>query len=408
MTIGIVAATANASRASFEERQTQTHERVKPRGTRALARVACVTRHGARAPLRITTTTDDGESTRWRALMLDVEHRRKLRTSARVRDEDEASASEAEDGEPRDASGELTIRGAREMMDLGQRVIRKWLIDEEKFLSSEFANAVRLGEVKVRSTAARRCVMSAQSVIYGGWGDVSSRVLEIEVRSKEQESMFPKPGKACERLNDFFKSEVEVAERESRASLGKHPALARIRDELEAQSGGAATEVTVWDKLQCMLNHDMELPEGVTAEDVGALLTSMERRYFTLFSRPEIAALVGGRLLRELCDEMASPEPFKLSIFSGHDSSLIALFAALGVLDVGVRAWPATASALIFETWHMLDGTRGVRAVYNGKPLMLTPKSRASDGMTSYDDFKAFVDARVPSDFEAACRVSKL
>jgi len=94
----------------------------------------------------------------------------------------------------------------------------------------------------------------------------------------------------------------------------------------------------------------------------------------------------------------------KPSLYSGPDSTLMSLFAALGALGTLVVEWPRTASSLIFETWRMTDGTLGVRAVYNGEPLALTPTSRASDGITRYEDFESFVRRRVPADFAAACR----
>ena len=53
----------------------------------------------------------------------------------------------------------------------------------------------------------------------------------------------------------------------------------------------------------------------------------------------------------------------------------------------------------------MTDGTLGVRAVYNGEPLALTPTSRASDGITRYEDFESLKCAATrPADFTAACR----
>ena len=377
-----------------------------------LERVQLMFRHGDRTP--ITATAEDcAEAPRaWATMTLDAARARALCARGDVR----ASWRDALYHRGEAWEGQLTTRGHAQMTALGREIIREWLIEGCGFLSSDFRAVVREGEVKVRSTAVRRCVQSAQSALVGGWGEDDDRTdgshagasaqLEIEVRAKEHESMFPKPGSACERLNVLFKEAYEPAERASREAFADAPHLARIRDGMEAQRNTRVGLTMVWDPLQCRVNHGMALPEGVRESDVAELLTMMERRHFTLFSDAEAAALVGGRLLREICDEMVSPEKFKLSIYSGHDSSLIALFAALGVLGEGVRTWPKTASSLIFETWRMRDGTRSVRAVYNGRPLMLTPKSRASDGMTPYDDFKSFVDARVPSDFAAACRAS--
>ena len=407
LTAACLASPLASRRASADD---ASHSRVaKPPGdVAALERVQLMFRHGDRTPITATAEDCDGANATWSSLTLDAERSRALARRGDVRE----SWRDKLYHRGLAWEGQLTTRGAAQMHALGREIIREWLIERCGFLSGDFARVVRDGEVKVRSTAVKRCVQSAQSALAGGWDDESddaSAQLEIEVREKERESMFPKPGSACERLSVLFKEAYEPAEHASREAFANAPHLARIRDGMEAQRNTRAGLTMVWDPLQCRVNHGMALPEGVRESDVAELLTMMERRHFTFFSDADAASLVGGRLLREICEEMVSPEKVKLCIYSGHDSSLIALFAALGVLGEGVREWPKTASSLIFETWRMRDGTRSVRAVYNGQPLMLTSTSRASDGLTPYDDFKAFVDSRVPSDFAAACRVpSKL
>ena len=230
--------------------------------------------------------------------------------------------------------------------------------------------------------------------------------LVVEVRTKERETMFPKPGSTCARLNEVFARSWAPDARED-AEAFRNENLAALRDGIAEARGKAVGLVMVWDPLQCRVNHlseGMTLPLGVTVEEVARLLTLMERRHFATFASPEASPLIGSQLLREICEEMVAPGDVKLSLYSGHDSTLMSIFAALGALGTLVVEWPRTASSLIFETWRMTDGTLGVRAVYNGEPLALTPTSRASDGITRYEDFESFVRRRVPADFTAACR----
>jgi len=387
----------------------------KPRDARALVRVQIVFRHGDRTPITgLCPRYEDVEA--WKKLLLAPSERDALRARARVPAAWEARGLYAK-GESWE--GELTRRGSAQMRALGREVIADWLIGELKFLSSNFDEARARGEVKVRSTAVARCVASAQSVLAGGWPTVSSSssspsseignsdgALVVEVREKERETMFPKPGSACARLNEVFaRSWAPDAREDAEAFANKN--LAVLRDGIAEARGKAAGLVMVWDPLQCRVNHladGMTLPLGVTVEEVARLLTLMERRHFATFASPEASPLIGSQLLREICEEMVAPGDVKLSLYSGHDSTLMSIFAALGALGTAIVEWPRTSSSLIFETWRMTDGTLGVRAVYNGEPLALTPSSRPSDGITRYEDFESFVRRRVPADFAAACR----
>jgi len=413
----IVAAAATASftlplassRCDDDERNATTTKRHHD-DARELLRAQLVFRHGDRTPITGLAPGDEMRET-WMEMVLTERMRSDMRSRGRVDATWERRGLYAR-GEAWE--GRLTRRGAEQMRKLGEKVIRKRLIEEEKLLSGDFERAVNNGEVKVRSTAVSRCVESAQSALLGGWptsrgaenaaGDNASSSLEIEVRTKENETMFPKPGSACERLSAVFRSAWAPDASEERDAFGR-VGLRRLRDAVAAHTGKPAGVTQVWDPLQCRVNHDMALPDGVSVADVSHLLALMERRHFAAFASPEASPLIGSQLLREICDEMVAPGNLKLSIYAGHDSTLMALFAALGTLGKGVKVWPRTASLLIFETWRMRDGSIAVRAVYNGEPLALTPKSRESDGMTSYDDFKSFVDSRVPRDFVAACKL---
>ena len=224
----------------------------------------------------------------------------------------------------------------------------------------------------------------------------------IEVREKERETMFPKPGSACDRLSEVFRGAMASNDEK----FTHDETLARLRESIETAREKKAGLLEVWDPLQCRINHDLPLPRGVTKDQVRSLLTMMEDRHFATFTSPLANGIMGTQLLREICEEMGEHGgKVKLSLYAGHDSTIMALFSALGTLGSTLTTWPPTGSSLIFETWRMKDGSVGVRAVYNGEPMALTPKSRERDGLTSYADFKAYVKTRVPEDYVAACKL---
>jgi hypothetical protein len=83
--------------------------------------------------------------------------------------------------------------------------------------------------------------------------------------------------------------------------------------------------------------------------------------------------LAGGRLLRELAEESRDAivaltnggESPKLSVFSGHDSSILALLAVLGAFP---GEWPPVASTVLVETWLVDRRDAGARAPGIGRP----------------------------------------
>ena len=180
----------------------------------------------------------------------------------------------------------------------------------------------------------------------------------------------------------------------------------------------------MWEPLQARANHGLELPENVTGADVALIRRAAEVRYINRATNAEGAGLTGGRLLRELANEAAAfaanESRTKLSVYSGHDSTIIALLAVLGAFQ---GEWPPVASTVVVETWRVggsgrrtgragrWEGRRGgemVGVLFNGEVLPL-PGCAGQDpthrgGLCALDKFVAMADERDPRDYEAACK----
>ena len=167
------------------------------------------------------------------------------------------------------------------------------------------------------------------------------------------------------------------------------------------------------------------MPEGVTGADVALIRRAAEVRYINRATNAEGAGLTGGRLLRELANEAAAfaanESRTRLSVYSGHDSTIIALLAVLGAFQ---GEWPPVASTVVVETWRVGgsgrphwssralgrvgEGGEMVRVLFNGEVLPL-PGCAGQDpthrgGLCALDKFVAMADERDPRDYEAACK----
>lgn len=312
----------------------------------------------------------------------------------------------------------------------------------------------------------------------------SPEPLPIEVRDRMRESMFPNPGMACERQIELMRSlDGDPSVKAAEAAAWERASLTVVRQEVHRRNldarraerelaaakanaaevsspesiGGEATvasvserpapgpatnpnasklardprlpsATSVWEPLQARANHGLPLPGGVADDDLAAIRRAAEVRYINRATNAEGAALAGGRLLRELADEAHAVarggSSTRLAVYSGHDSSIIALLAVLGAFG---GEWPPVASTVVVETWtpsreanavgrpHWSarlgmtreEGEDMVRVVFNGEVLPLEGCAGQDPirggGLCSLDAFRAMAHARDPKDYRAAC-----
>ena len=70
-------------------------------------------------------------------------------------------------------------------------------------------------------------------------------------------------------------------------------------------------------------------------------------------------------------DSSSGSNEEKLSIFSGHDTVIAPVLAALNVYKDELCVWPPYASRIVFELWERQGTDRRlyVRVIYNGKDV---------------------------------------
>ena len=247
----------------------------------------------------------------------------------------------------------------------------------------------------MRALDGDRCVQNAEA---RAWESEALRAVRMEVherngaRRRASASQKQRRGKEKENKTAEMAEAVEApagaaslaaaasGEGESSAASVAEPSAFRNVTALGSNtttpsvvSSRLPSATSVWEPLQARLNHGLPLPVGVTPDDVARIREAAEVRYVNRAANAEGAALAGGRLLRELAEEshdaiVASTnggESPKLSVFSGHDSSILALLAVLGAFP---GEWPPVASTVLVETWLVDRRDAGARAPGIGRP----------------------------------------
>jgi hypothetical protein len=246
----------------------------------------------------------------------------------------------------------------------------------------------------MRALDGDRCVQNAEA---RAWESEALRAVRMEVherngarrrasasqkqrRGKEKENKTAEMAEAVEAPAGAASLAAAAGEGESSAASVAEPSAFRNVTALGSNtttpsvvSSRLPSATSVWEPLQARLNHGLPLPVGVTPDDVARIREAAEVRYVNRAANAEGAALAGGRLLRELAEESRDAivaltnggESPKLSVFSGHDSSILALLAVLGAFP---GEWPPVASTVLVETWLVDRRDAGARAPGIGRP----------------------------------------
>ncbi|XP_053307498.1 testicular acid phosphatase homolog [Spea bombifrons] len=265
---------------------------------------------------------------------------------------------------------QLTKEGVRQQHALGQYLRKRY----EHFLSPTYSRR----EIYVRSTDYDRTLMSAQANLAGLFPPQSSQLWNPDLRWQPipvhtvpvaQDRLLKFPSKDCPRYYELMKETLQQPDYQNQIRSWKE------FTERLANYTGYNTEHTsthrvwkVYDTLFCQKSHNYTLPPWATLDVLQTLeeITAFDiKSHVELHRSNEKARLTGGILvdaiIRNFSDAIKKSSPLKMVMYSAHDSTLIALQAALKVYN-GIH--PPYASCHIFEFHAESDGTHSVRMYY--------------------------------------------
>jgi len=210
-------------------------------------------------------------------------------------------------------------------------------------------------------------------------------VVPITVRPLEAETMLPNP-KRCPALAKRW-DEVRAATSAEEKGTPDEALLLFASEELGYGAGefrlDQAREVLV-----CARAYGDSLPEQMTDEVLLKLMRLNAQRWFIRFADPIVARLGMGLLVHEIqarldmaasagasadadSDASSGLAVPRCVLYSGHDSTLVPLLAALGITRP--HEWPQYAGSISVELAELpaLPGGLGCRLLYDDAPMPL-------------------------------------
>uniref|UniRef100_A0A7S4AXU8 Uncharacterized protein n=1 Tax=Chrysotila carterae TaxID=13221 RepID=A0A7S4AXU8_CHRCT len=398
--------------------------------------VALVIRHGDRSSIHRLTS----EPTSWRceatkgsaaadalsviAKGFDV---RRLNTGERLARVLRSAAAANGDCEP----GQLTPSGIVQHLTLGKHLSRAYAeilpkVGRERAAMGPLAPL----PVYVRSTDYTRTLLSACALLVGllraeSFGPAPPSRISIDVETNEAVDVMHGVGPASsskvrgdgggERQRAGLCAVAALHAARQQASIVTTAPLRRSLLDVFGNETGAAPTTHIADALYARACHGLPPPCTPRGCVSPSLVTRVWRDADSVYCR-RFAGADGGLaasklsmlpLLRTITSKLtpmlSSPTAPRIALFSGHDTVVAPLLAALSALSAapGACRWPPYASHVAFEVWHPRHAFKAarnrtannfVRIVFNGFPITQYVDG-CDDEFCPFPSFMATIDA---------------
>lgn len=274
------------------------------------------------------------------------------------------------------SKGELTLVGQQQALAFG-----RWLRWRYHLVHGVLPGAHAEGVVNARTTNYSRTIATLQGVLSGLFPG-TAHPITVHTTEEIDEVLYTNV-KSCGRLHQLMQ-DLHRQQREA-SELGADPAVEAVQQRVRAALGLPADHrvsfVELHDAMTSMQTHGKEVPPGMRDEqllrDIDRLATA--RFMHVIAPHPdtgkthEVLRLGMGVLMEMMVRRMEAAAAgeagdTRMFLYSGHDSSLMPLLAALGK---HVEDWPPYLSNLTLELWQQPSGQHFVKVLYNKKELPL-------------------------------------
>ncbi len=274
--------------------------------------------------------------------------------------------------------GQLTAKGMRQHFELGTK-LRKKYIEETGLLPADYHHK----SVYVRSTDIDRTLMSAQSLLLGlyplGSGpNIAHPTIEalpgsfqpIPIHTKEAtDEDVLLVHTHSPRFQDNFQKHVKNHKIwvEKNNDLKRH--YARWSKATGVEIDDLYHLISLGNTLFVYQSNQVPLPKDLSKKDIDQIIDAGKWAFCFMFKPEPVANAVGRPLLGLVVDHLSKAHEsndLKFVLLSGHDSSLLALFSAMGV---ALNEPPPYASHLSFSVYQEANKEPYVVISYNDQIL---------------------------------------
>ena len=293
--------------------------------------------------------------------------------------------------------GQLTRVGAYQARELGQWLRRRfveargndeaggddgwWSFKTDSSETPLLPKTLDPSQLQTHATSIYRSQQTLQNILFGLYPQTTrtsgnDKIVTLVTSDPEKQEFLYSPDRnKCRRLAALH---AQVADFERGvASLTNDEA--EVVNKLGKLFGYEQPKVTCMrSTLVCLRSHGRDLPDGVTHRDVRLLEQANAKLEFRKYASKEYFRLALGQLIPRLLDGLGGDNNnVKLTIFSGHDSTIkpLATILGLGRYD----EWPPYCSSILIEyaqprhrasstTAAGQDGGGYVRILFNREP----------------------------------------
>ena len=276
--------------------------------------------------------------------------------------------------------GQLTPLGMQQEYNLGEKK-RKLLINEKHLLPKQYHRKI----IFIRSTNFDRTLMSANSFLYAlyplGTGPnllnkkpalpEEYQPVPVHTLPKNKDTLLVH-GIANPQQFQMLLTEIVKTSAFQKRQAELQPKFAKWTKSTGMPIHSLMPLIELGDNLLIRNIYHKPLPKGLTQADANEIIATMRWLIVTTYKNPSIGHFAGDPLIKKIIHDIhditQNKSPLKYELFSGHDTTILAVMSALGV---PLEEPPPYASNIEFQLLQESDGKRFVTITYNDKPVTI-------------------------------------
>ncbi|XP_055630394.1 lysosomal acid phosphatase isoform X2 [Toxorhynchites rutilus septentrionalis] len=257
--------------------------------------------------------------------------------------------------------GALSERGSLQMYNLGRNLRPRYyrLLPSNGLYSKD--------NMYIVSSAAERCIMSAQSFMAGFLPPlentnplpISWQPVAVNTLPRDRDTILAQK-KPCPRYEQSLQRLMAYPPKDIRDMNEKYEALYKTLSLSTGENISTILDVELlYNTLEIEKNAGLELPDWTENIFPEKLLPLAERSLSLFTETPLMKKIKGGTIISELLDNMVRkragilmPER-SIFVYSGHDVTLVNLMRALNIIDQSTGK-PDFSAAIVFELHYSI------------------------------------------------------